>query len=84
MFSNQSFYFLFSFRAYHKIGNDMHIALVKWAPLTDDLIYILDNDIYYMRFSNNGFNDVQRVTYDGITGIVYNGVPDWVYEGNSD
>lgn len=67
-------------RAYHKIGNDMHIALAKWAPLTDDLIYILNNDIYYMRFSNNGFNDVQRVTYDGITGIVYNGVPDWVYE----
>ncbi|XP_046814896.1 venom dipeptidyl peptidase 4 [Vespa crabro] len=65
---------------YDKIANGMHIALAKWAPLTDDLIYILDNDIYYMRFSNNGFNDVQRVTYDGIVGIVYNGVPDWVYE----
>ncbi|XP_043501996.1 venom dipeptidyl peptidase 4 isoform X1 [Polistes fuscatus] len=65
---------------YDKIGDGMHIALVKWAPLTDDLIYILDNDIYYKRFSNNGFNDVQRVTDDGIAGIIYNGVADWVYE----
>lgn len=67
-------------RKYNKIANSSYISLAKWAPLTDDLVYVLDNDIYHRRFINENGNDVRRLTYNGINGVIYNGVPDWVYE----
>ncbi|KAK2581827.1 hypothetical protein KPH14_002294 [Odynerus spinipes] len=67
-------------RKYDTIGNGTYISLAKWAPITDDLLYIVDNDIYYRRFISENDIEVQRLTYNGIVGVVYNGVPDWVYE----
>lgn len=63
-------------RKYDSIENGAYLSLARWAPLSDDLLYIRDNDIYYRRFLRNA----QRVTNNGVDGVIYNGIPDWVYE----
>lgn len=62
-----------------EIANEAFISLALWSPIGNDLVYVLDNNIYYMTFNRNQ-NVVRRLTTSGEPGIVYNGIPDWVYE----
>ncbi|KAJ3269550.1 hypothetical protein HDV01_001312 [Terramyces sp. JEL0728] len=50
------------------------IALVLWAPVGHNLIWVRDNDLH---FTVDGHE--LRVTSDGSKGII-NGISDWVYE----
>ncbi|RLU22782.1 hypothetical protein DMN91_005060 [Ooceraea biroi] len=64
---------------YENIANGAAISLAMWSPTNNDIVYVQDNDIYYMTFKN-GQTEVRRLTKTGIPGIIYNGIPDWVYE----
>lgn len=59
-----------------QIANNQEVQVVIFAPTGKALIYVQDNNIYYV--DNDGVPHV--ITNDGIPGVVYNGVPDWVYE----
>lgn len=52
------------------------LSVCIWSPNSEHIVYVLDNDVYLFRT----LQTVQRLTSDGIVGVVYNGVPDWVYE----
>lgn len=57
---------------------DAACALALWAPTSDKVAFILDNNLY-VRTIKDQSEDVKQVTKDGGTEIFY-GVPDWVYE----
>lgn len=65
---------------YYDLANKEHLQLAKWAPVGSGIVYILNNNIYYVSSPENAERPIQ-ITRDGIPGIIYNGVPDWVYEG---
>ncbi|GIY16389.1 prolyl endopeptidase FAP [Caerostris darwini] len=56
---------------------DLLLQYASWGPTGNQLVYVLDNDVYYM-------SDVtakpRQLTKSGIEGIIFNGIPDWVYE----
>ncbi|XP_076375275.1 venom dipeptidyl peptidase 4 isoform X2 [Megalopta genalis] len=66
-------------RTYTKIGDGKHLALARWSPKQNAIVYVLDNDIYYQQFDKDG-SPVRRLTYTGVPDVVFNGAPDWVYE----
>ncbi|XP_053982596.1 venom dipeptidyl peptidase 4 [Hylaeus volcanicus] len=66
-------------KSYTELAKGKYLALAKWSPTENAVVYVLDNDIYYEKISDRR-NDPVRLTNTGVPGIVYNGVPDWVYE----
>lgn len=62
------------------MGEGEQLQLASWAPVGTGLVYVYNNDIYYISTPENVINP-QRITSDGVEGVIYNGVPDWVYEG---
>ena len=54
-----------------------NIAHCQWAPNSDLVAYVFENDIYL--HSAHEDKTVKRVTTDGSTQL-FNGKPDWVYE----
>ena len=45
------------------------------------LVMVKDNDIYYKPLS--GTEIVERLTHDGVSGVIYNGVTDRIYKGRN-
>lgn len=66
-------------RSYTKVAGGQHIALAKWSPTKNALVYVQDNDIYYQDFTNPNYR-IRRLTFTGVPDVIFNGVPDWVYE----
>ncbi|XP_078045888.1 venom dipeptidyl peptidase 4 [Augochlora pura] len=66
-------------KSYTRVANGKSLALARWSPKKNALVYVLDNDIYYQQFDNAG-SRVRRLTYTGVPDVIFNGVPDWVYE----
>lgn len=56
---------------------------VLWAPKENALVYVLDNDIYYLTIDSNNYNKktVRRLTTNGIMEQIFNGIADWIYRG---
>ncbi|GAB0090119.1 venom dipeptidyl peptidase 4 isoform X1 [Sergentomyia squamirostris] len=57
-------------------GLQVPLMYVEWNPVSNGLVFVYNNNIYYM--SSIQTAPVQ-VTFD-TTPSIYNGVPDWVYE----
>ncbi|XP_011871066.1 PREDICTED: venom dipeptidyl peptidase 4-like [Vollenhovia emeryi] len=66
-------------KAFRTIANAAYLSLATWSPIGSNLVYVLDNDIYYMTLTRGG-DVVRRLTYSGKPGKIYNGIPDWAYE----
>ena len=60
-------------------GNS-HGMMFNYATWTRDggLIMVHSNDIYYKPYVGG---KVERLTKDGVPGVVFNGVSDWIYKG---
>lgn len=56
--------------------------MVTFAPSGHGLVYVLDNNIYYLEDFSVDVSNPVAVTEIGTKGVVYCGVPDWVYEGD--
>ncbi|CAL1284638.1 unnamed protein product [Larinioides sclopetarius] len=56
---------------------DLLLQYAAWGPTGNQLVYVLDNDVYYMSDVNA---KPRQLTKTGIDGIIFNGIPDWVYE----
>lgn len=68
------------FRIDYNVAEGEQLQLASWAPVGTGLVYVFKNDIYYISAPENVLNP-ERITDDGVEGVIYNGVPDWVYEG---
>lgn len=54
---------------------------VTMAPDGRQMVFMRDNDLYYVRVMSAGIDLAERqVTTDGERNKIINGVPDWVYE----
>ncbi|XP_076329096.1 dipeptidyl peptidase 4-like isoform X2 [Tachypleus tridentatus] len=51
---------------------------VSWGPTGSQLVYVRNNDIYYMAYV--GDIPPKRITRSGVNQTIFNGIPDWVYE----
>lgn len=58
------------------IANGAELSTCIWAPKTDRLAFVRNNDVYV----RNEAGVEMRLTTDGVSGEIYNGVADWVYE----
>ncbi|KAF8793469.1 Prolyl endopeptidase FAP like protein [Argiope bruennichi] len=56
---------------------ELILQYAAWGPTGNQLVYVLDNDVYYMSDVNA---KPRQLTKTGIDGIIFNGIPDWVYE----
>ncbi|XP_056631310.1 venom dipeptidyl peptidase 4-like [Diorhabda sublineata] len=67
-------------KKYYDIANKLPLQLVTFAPKGHGLVYVFNNNIYYLEDFSVDIQQPITVTTVGATGIVYCGVPDWVYE----
>ncbi|XP_035216212.1 LOW QUALITY PROTEIN: prolyl endopeptidase FAP-like [Stegodyphus dumicola] len=56
---------------------ELHLQFAAWGPVGNQLVYVLDNNVYYLSEISA---KPRQITSNGIQGIIYNGIPDWVYE----
>uniref|UniRef100_A0A8D8VLD5 Venom dipeptidyl peptidase 4 n=1 Tax=Cacopsylla melanoneura TaxID=428564 RepID=A0A8D8VLD5_9HEMI len=61
----------------HSLDSGNYLQLVQWFPVGHDLVFIKNNNIYYL---NDSFESTDALTTDGVVGVLYNGLADWVYE----
>ncbi|XP_076344398.1 dipeptidyl peptidase 4-like isoform X2 [Tachypleus tridentatus] len=54
------------------------LQYVSWGPTGNQLVYVRNNDIYYMAYV--GDIPPKRITRNGVDKVIFNGIPDWVYE----
>lgn len=73
-------YFYLFLRVDYSVAEGEQLQLASWAPVGTGLVYVLNNNIYYISAPENVLNP-EKITSDGVGGVIYNGVPDWVYEG---
>ncbi|KAJ8918466.1 hypothetical protein NQ315_008163 [Exocentrus adspersus] len=67
-------------QVYYPIADSNPIQLAAFAPTGHGLVYVFNNNIYYLEdFQVDTANPI-NVTTIGEPGVVYCGVPDWVYE----
>ncbi|RZF38000.1 hypothetical protein LSTR_LSTR006399 [Laodelphax striatellus] len=65
-------------RIHHHVADGNYTQLVRMAPKTNAVVYVMDNDIYYLESPT--CTDAVRLTTTGKPGVIFNGVCDWVYE----
>lgn len=53
------------------------LIFAQWNPVTNGLIFVYNNNIYY---KTTPTADPVQVTRDPATYPIFNGIPDWVYE----
>lgn len=71
---------MFTYSKWVDVAEKEEIQICIWAPVENNLAYVKDNDLYYLKSTDNtGVG--RRLTNDGEPGVIYNGTPDWVYEG---
>ncbi|KAJ8940985.1 hypothetical protein NQ318_011719 [Aromia moschata] len=64
----------------YDVANGTAIQLALFAPTGHGIVYVYENNIYYLEdFAADVLNPIV-VTTAGESGVVYCGVPDWVYE----
>ncbi|KAF5307856.1 hypothetical protein FQR65_LT06588 [Abscondita terminalis] len=66
-------------KRYHDLENKEHLQLAQWVPKSTSLVYVYDNNIYYIP-SVIEILQPKQITTDGVRGIIFNGIADWVYE----
>ncbi|XP_076369870.1 prolyl endopeptidase FAP-like [Tachypleus tridentatus] len=76
-------YKYFDLRNYHTSPllpseEDAQIQYISWGPTGSQLVYVRNNDIYYMAYV--GDIPPKRLTTTGVDGMIFNGISDWVYE----
>ncbi|KAI1303549.1 Inactive dipeptidyl peptidase 10 [Halotydeus destructor] len=59
------------------IPDPMYVQYLKWTPKENSIILVMNNDIYYM--TSVATAKLQRITKDGVPGLIYNGIGDWLY-----
>ncbi|KAJ8977430.1 hypothetical protein NQ317_009683 [Molorchus minor] len=69
------------FRIFYQVANGTSIQLATFAPAGHGLVYVSENNIYYVEDFAVDVGNPITVTNVGESGVVYCGVPDWVYEG---
>lgn len=57
----------------------LELQYVSWGPKDSQLLYVYNNDIYYIQQITSDPNP-QQLTNSGKDGEIFNGIPDWVYE----
>ncbi len=60
-------------------SHDKLIKLAIWSPLSDEIAFVFENDIYIRKLKKENSEELIRITNDGSPDIIY-GTPDWVYE----
>nr|CAI5864167.1 unnamed protein product [Callosobruchus analis] len=61
------------------LDNLNKLQIAQFGPIGHSVVYVRDNNIYYI----NSINDIQnpiQITNFGVPLLVYCGVPDWIYE----
>ncbi|KAG8195528.1 hypothetical protein JTE90_019516 [Oedothorax gibbosus] len=56
---------------------DQLLQYAAWGPTGNQLVYVLDNNVYYMPSVSS---KPRQLTKTGVEGLIFNGIPDWVYE----
>ncbi|XP_055343608.1 dipeptidyl peptidase 4-like isoform X2 [Paramacrobiotus metropolitanus] len=93
--TQKAFYKVFDLH-YHAFPNDsrevgpeavslpVRLQYAKWAPSSDKLVFVYENDVYFMNYTQPNNPVQKRLTSTGSTDenevVVYNGIPDWLYE----
>ncbi|KAJ8930490.1 hypothetical protein NQ314_016717, partial [Rhamnusium bicolor] len=67
-------------RIYYDVANRTSIQLATFAPTGHGLVYVFENNIYYLENFAVDVDNPVPVTTIGQPGFIYCGVPDWVYE----
>ncbi|XP_062977522.1 inactive dipeptidyl peptidase 10-like [Elgaria multicarinata webbii] len=55
----------------------MHVQYAAWGAQNNQLVFVLDNDIYYQPGVSSR---AKRITSSGRQGVIFNGISDWLYE----
>ncbi|XP_042310089.1 inactive dipeptidyl peptidase 10-like [Sceloporus undulatus] len=55
----------------------MHLQYAGWGAQDNQLVFVLDNDIYYQA---GVYSQARQITSSGHLGAVFNGISDWLYE----
>ncbi|XP_061477723.1 inactive dipeptidyl peptidase 10-like [Rhineura floridana] len=58
-------------------ADGMPLQYAAWGAQVNQLVFILDNDIYYQPGVSSR---AKRITSTGRQAVVYNGIADWLYE----
>uniref|UniRef100_A0A4W3HAA7 Dipeptidylpeptidase IV N-terminal domain-containing protein n=1 Tax=Callorhinchus milii TaxID=7868 RepID=A0A4W3HAA7_CALMI len=54
------------------------LQYAAWGASGNQLVYILENNIYYQQTAHS---PARALTSSGKDGVIFNGIADWVYEG---
>ncbi|XP_062827006.1 inactive dipeptidyl peptidase 10 isoform X2 [Anolis carolinensis] len=54
-----------------------HLQYAAWGARDNQLVFVLDNDIYYQPGVTSR---AKRITSSGRQGVIFNGISDWLYE----
>ncbi|XP_066470740.1 inactive dipeptidyl peptidase 10-like [Tiliqua scincoides] len=54
-----------------------HLQYAAWGVEDNQLVFILENDIYYQAGVSSR---AKRITSSGHQGVIFNGITDWLYE----
>ena len=60
-------------------GSQEHLQYASFLGREKGVVMVKDNDIYYKPLS--GAQTVERLTHDGVSGVIYNGVTNRIYKG---
>ncbi|CAO1395349.1 unnamed protein product [Diamesa tonsa] len=78
--SKFSIIFLSDLTAIYDVSSGAELQLCFFSPDGNSLGYVMDNNIFYVKFIGTAGLLPQMLTADGVPGVIYNGAPDWVYE----
>ncbi|KAH0629178.1 hypothetical protein JD844_011048 [Phrynosoma platyrhinos] len=81
IFTRSNLMFIFSLRETSHLdlpkADAMHLQHAAWGAQDNQLVFVLDNDIYYQP---GVYSQARQITSSGRLGAVFNGIPDWLYE----
>ncbi|XP_077184682.1 inactive dipeptidyl peptidase 10-like isoform X2 [Paroedura picta] len=58
-------------------ADNTHVQYAAWGAQDNQLVFILDNNIYYQADVSSR---AKRITSSGRQGVIFNGISDWLYE----
>jgi hypothetical protein len=64
----------------YNVSDTNNIRMIQWAPNSESLVFVQDNNIRIVQVSDTGVSAVTNVTSDGEWNHIINGAPDWLYE----